>query len=138
MAIVLPQGIFNNRNDQYIRDFIIRRARILGVIGLHESSFKPHTGTKTSILLLRKFKSLEDSKLDFPIFFAVSKVPFKDESGQYIFLRDKVGNFQRDQNNDPIYRSDLFQIAEDFIKWGKNRVQENKDSYLDFVLDEGE
>jgi len=56
LAIVLPQGIFNNTNDKHIREFIMKRARILAVIGLHGNSFKPHTGTKTSLLFLKKWK----------------------------------------------------------------------------------
>jgi type I restriction enzyme M protein len=49
MAIVLPQGRLNNTTDKYIRDFIAEHARILAVVGLHGNTFKPHTGTKTSI-----------------------------------------------------------------------------------------
>lgn len=33
MAIVLPQGLFNNVSDQYVRTFIDKRARILAVVG---------------------------------------------------------------------------------------------------------
>ena len=55
MAIVLPQGRFNNTSDKYIRDFIAERGRILAVIGLHGNSFKPHTGTKTSVLFVQKW-----------------------------------------------------------------------------------
>ena len=47
MAIVLPQGRFNNATDQEIRRFIADRCRILAVIGLDGNTFKPHTGTKT-------------------------------------------------------------------------------------------
>ena len=35
MAIVLPQGRFNNASDKYIRDYIAERCRILAVVGLH-------------------------------------------------------------------------------------------------------
>ena len=55
MAIVLPQGRFNNTSDRYIRDFIAERARILAVVGLHSNTFKPHTGTKTSVLFAQKW-----------------------------------------------------------------------------------
>jgi len=44
MAIVLPQGRFNNSSDKNIRDFIAERCRILAVVGLHQNTFKPHTG----------------------------------------------------------------------------------------------
>jgi type I restriction enzyme M protein len=54
MAIVLPQGNFNNVGAEYIRREIMRRARILAVVGLHVNTFKPHTGTKTSVLFLQK------------------------------------------------------------------------------------
>ena len=50
MAIVLPQGRFNNSSDQRVREFIMERCRILAVVGLHPNSFKPHTGTKTSVV----------------------------------------------------------------------------------------
>ena len=39
MAIVLPQGRFNNSSDKYIREFIASKARILAVVGLHGNVF---------------------------------------------------------------------------------------------------
>ena len=53
MAIVLPQGRLNNTSDKTIRDFIADHARILAVVGLHGNTFKPHTGTKTSVVFLQ-------------------------------------------------------------------------------------
>ena len=49
IAIVLPQGVLNNTNMQYVRQFLFDKARILAVVGLHGNTFKPHTGTKTSV-----------------------------------------------------------------------------------------
>jgi len=63
MAIVLPQGLLNNKNAEYIRRFIIEEARILAVVGLHGNTFKPHTGTKTSVLFLRKYTEEEKQKI---------------------------------------------------------------------------
>lgn len=54
MAVVLPQGRFNNSSDKFIRDYIAERSRILAVVGLHGNVFKPHTGTKTSVLFVQK------------------------------------------------------------------------------------
>lgn len=86
MAIVLPQGRFNNSSDKYIREFIAQKARILAVVGLHGNVFKPHTGTKTSVLFLQKW----DDKLcpkceDYNIFFATMNEPSKDNSGEKIY-----------------------------------------------------
>lgn len=90
MAIVLPQGRFNNSSDKQIRDFIAEHCRILGVVGLHGNVFKPHTGTKTSVLLVQKWDDkLCPKKDDYPIFFATMQEPSKDNSGEKIFVRKK-------------------------------------------------
>jgi type I restriction enzyme M protein len=97
MAIVLPQGRFNNTSDKPIRDFIAQHARILAVVGLHGNTFKPHTGTKTSILFLQKWNENPDAgplcprREDYPIFFATSQAGGKDTSGEYIYLSDNKG-----------------------------------------------
>jgi Type I restriction-modification system methyltransferase subunit len=54
-AIVLPQGKFNNSSFAFIREWILRKARLLAVVGLHNNSFKPHTSTKTSVLVIQKY-----------------------------------------------------------------------------------
>jgi type I restriction enzyme M protein len=54
-AIVLPQGKFNNSSLAFIREWILRKARLLAVVGLHGNSFKPHTGVKTSVLFVQKY-----------------------------------------------------------------------------------
>ena len=90
MAIVLPQGRFNNSSDKQIREFIAERCRILGVVGLHGNVFKPHTGTKTSVLLVQKWNDKLCPKVDdYPIFFATMQEPSKDSSGDKIYIRKK-------------------------------------------------
>lgn len=94
MAIVLPQGRFNNSSDRYIRDYIAERCRILAVVGLHGNVFKPHTGTKTSVLFVQKWDDeLCPKREDYPIFFATMQEPSKDNSGEKIFVRK--GDFQQ-------------------------------------------
>ncbi len=116
MAIVLPQGRFNNISDKPIRDFIALRARILGVVSLHGNSFKPHTGTKTSILFLQKWNDKpENGPLcprcnDYPIFFATSKNGGKDSSGEYIYLSDNKGRRLYDLHGHPMVDHDLFNL----------------------------
>ena len=133
MAIVLPQGRFNNISDKYIREFILDRARILAVVGLHKNTFKPHTGTKTSILFLQKWNNDPQSgplcpkKDNYPIFCAVSEHGGKNNSGNYIYLKNKSGQYKMDKNGHLIVQHDLHchkgelsdGIAEAFIKWAK-------------------
>ncbi|SDL83407.1 type I restriction enzyme M protein [Salinimicrobium catena] len=90
MAVVLPQGRFNNGTDKNIREFIAEHCRILAVVGLHGNVFKPHTGTKTSVLFVQKWDDKLCPKVeDYPIFFATMKEPSKDNSGEKIFVRKK-------------------------------------------------
>ena len=134
MAIVLPQGRFNNTSEKYIRDFIAEHARILAVVGLHTNTFKPHTGTKTSVLFLQKWNEDPDDKSycpkvkDYSIFFAVSEKGGKDNSGDYIFLENSKGQYKLDENGHLIVDHDLHNhngelpdgIAETFIEWAKS------------------
>jgi type I restriction enzyme M protein len=122
MAIVLPQGVFNNTNDDYIRKFIIERVRILAVVSLGGNTFKPHTGTKTSILFVQKW----DEKLcphveDYPIFFASSQSSGKDNSGEYVFLKDKDGSVMLDNHGHPKIQHDLDEIADQFVSFAKKQ-----------------
>src|SRR4030042_1548131 len=87
MAIVLPQGVYNNTNMEWLREWLFEKARILAVVGLEGNTFKlpapaKGTGTKTSVLFLQKWKKEEDPLEDYPIFMAVSKKSGKDNSGE--------------------------------------------------------
>jgi len=117
MAIVLPQGIFNNTNAEYVRQFLFNKARILAVVGLHGNTFKPHTGVKTSVLFLQKWGENEKPLADYPIFMAVSKKGGKDNSGDYIYKKDKDGNVMYDLKGKKIIDHDLDDIAEEFIEF---------------------
>ncbi len=128
MAVVLPQGRFNNSSDKYIRDFIAERCRILAVVGLHGNVFKPHTGTKTSVLFVQKWdEELCPKKDDYPIFFATMQKPSKDNSGEKIYVKDENGEIKLDSHSHFIVDHDLYNhdgmtqdgIAEAFIEFAK-------------------
>lgn len=148
MAIVLPQGRFNNASDKYIRDFIAERCRILAVVGLHGNVFKPHTGTKTSVLFVQKWggvvidpetgKEVIDERTgkpmeacpkreNYPIFFATMQKQSKDNSGDKIYVKDNNGEILLDSHSHFIVDHDLYNhdnmtqdgIAEAFIEFAK-------------------
>lgn len=130
MAIVLPQGRFNNASDKYIRDYIAERCRILAVVGLHGNVFKPHTGTKTSVLFVQKWDDkLCPRKEDYPIFFATMKEPSKDNSGEKIYrvVEGDEGAYMLDEHHHLVVKHDLYNhdgltedgIAEAFIEFAK-------------------
>lgn len=122
LAIVLPQGKLNNTNMEYVREWLLEKARILAVIGLHVNTFKPHTGTKTSVVFLQKWGGeVGKPQKDYPIFMAVSKKPGKDNSGEYVYKKDNKGNFILDDKGRRILDHDLDEIAEVFVKFAKEQ-----------------
>lgn len=115
LALVLPQGVFNNTSEEYVREFIMEQARILAVVGVEGNSFKPHTWTKTSVIFLQKWDEKTNPRTtNYPIFFATSKIPFKDTSGDYVYINDESRNVEN-------LRSDLLHIAEAFEVWWKEQ-----------------
>jgi len=125
MAIVLPQGRLNNISDERIRRFIAEHCRILAVVGLHGNTFKPHTGTKTSVLFLQKWNDdptqgdLCPKVENYPIFFATSQRGGKDNSGKYIYKKDANGELLLDSHNHLIVEHDLDEIATAFVLFAK-------------------
>lgn len=130
MAIVLPQSRFNNSGDKYVRDFILERCRLLAVIGLHAYVFKPHTTTKTSVLIVQKWttpdcgypdicpkpKPNEDGIIDYPIFFATMQEPSKDNSGKKIYVEEtylKWTNYSYVTERHFYRSSDGMEVSED-------------------------
>ena len=133
MAIVLPQGRFNNASDKRVREFIMDRCRILGVVGLHPNSFKPHTGTKTSVLFVQKWNDdpasgpLCPMAEDYDIFFATQRVESVNNRGRKVYMRKPDGSLKRDAHGHFIVAHDLFNheglteegIAEAFVEFAK-------------------
>ena len=133
MAVVLPQGRFNNSSDKSLREFIGDAGRILAVVGLHGNVFKPHTGTKTSVLFMQKWNDNPDDGplcprvADYPIFFATMREPSKDNSGDKIYREGPDGLPLLDSHGHLIVKHDLFNhdglthdgIAEAFLEFAK-------------------
>ena len=132
MAIVLPQGRFNNSSDKALREYIADRCRILAVVGLHGNVFKPHTGAKTSVLFVQKWDDTLCPRVDdYNIFFATMQEPSKDNSGDKIYrntTNEKGENVPLlDAHGHLIVKHDLFNhdgltndgIAEAFAEFAK-------------------
>jgi type I restriction enzyme M protein len=133
MAVVLPQGRFNNASDKDIREYLADKCRLLAVVGLHGNVFKPHTGTKTSVLFVQKWN--DDPKAgalcpradDYPIFFATMREPSKNNSGDKIYVMGEDGQAVLDAHDHLIVKHDLFNhdgktqdgIAEAFQEFAK-------------------
>lgn len=100
MAIVLPDGIFGNESESYVRNWILKNAKIVAVIDVPLETFLPNTGTKTSILVLQK---LPKTKIpdNYPIFLASAEYCGHDRRGK------------------EIEQDDIIEVAGEFHKWKK-------------------
>ncbi|MEI6532984.1 MAG: N-6 DNA methylase [Candidatus Roizmanbacteria bacterium] len=127
MAIVLPQGRFNNTSDEKIRNFVMERARLIAVVGLDGNTFKPHTGTKTSVLFIQKWNEDTNSQNynpkvdDYEVFMAVSECSGKDNSGVELYETNEKGERKLDEHNHLIQKHDLKEIAEAFEGWAREQ-----------------
>ena len=132
MAIILPQGRFNNSSDKALREYIADRCRILAGVGLHGNGFKPHTGTKTSVLFVQKWDDELCPRVeDYNIFFATMQEPSKDNSGDKIYRNTTNEEGENvpllDSHGHLIVKHDLFNhddltedgIAEAFAEFAK-------------------
>lgn len=83
MAVVLPDGIFGNPTDGYIREWIKDKAEILAVIDCPHNTFMPHTHTKTSVLILRKWQA--NKQKNYPIMMSVVEKCGHDTRGKELY-----------------------------------------------------
>jgi len=61
LGIVLPEGIFGNKGDGYIWDFLRANGEIIAMVDCPRTAFQPSTDVKTNILFYRKKKALKSS-----------------------------------------------------------------------------
>ena len=112
LAIVLPHNKFAGNAFHFLREWILKKARVLAVIGLGRHTFLPHTHQKASILFLQKnYPSIKISP-DYNIFFAVSERDGKNSKGQFV-LRDS----RLEKDTWDIVDHDFQEIVEDFLEF---------------------
>jgi len=99
MGIVLPDAILGSPGLGYIRQWIIKHAKIIASIDLHADTFQPRNGTQTSVLFLQKksqqeidFEEKSRTMADYNIFMAMAERIGHDKRGNPLFKRDKYGN----------------------------------------------
>ena len=81
LGIVLPHNKFGGASWSYLREWLIKRVRVVAVIGLDRNAFLPHTHQKTSILFgVKRQKTIRQPE-DEPILFTISESSGKDSAG---------------------------------------------------------
>ncbi|MDD5254230.1 MAG: N-6 DNA methylase [Candidatus Nanoarchaeia archaeon] len=114
MAMVLPEGIFGNPSQKFVRDYILSKGKILAIIDCPHDAFMPHTHTKTSILFFEK----GEPKEDYDIF--MGKVVNCGHDSRGTVLYDENGNIKEDF-------SEMIIKYEDYIN---SKLNENKTTFI--------
>ena len=121
MAIVLPNGDLNNITLQYVRQYVMSKCRVLGVVSLPVGTFKSAgANPQSSVLFVQKIEPVELEKLNsagYPIFMAVAEDVGYDlnvKSAPTIYWKKPNGELILDKNEDPIIATDLPKIVELF------------------------
>lgn len=129
-AIVLPQGKFNNSSLAFIREFILHKARLLAVVGLHGNTFKPHTGTKTSVLFIQKHTEDKLAEIEVIKDEIKNTCPNYEEQIQKL-ISDSVNDIDIDEDKLPEEIYNL--LLEEFPEKAEQEFNEdnNKDSNED-------
>jgi type I restriction enzyme M protein len=148
MAIVLPDAILGAPGLAHVREWILRRTRVLASIDLHPDTFQPGNSTQTSLLVLQRKSAKEidletaaKKKLEYNVFLALANHVGHDKRGNRTYVRDAEGNEvlevkkerRREVHNGvPIVREvettykvvddNTEQIASAFREWMKDQV----------------
>lgn len=54
LGIVLPEGLFGNKQEAHLWDFVRSQGEIVGLLDCPRTTFQPGTDTKTNVLFFRK------------------------------------------------------------------------------------
>lgn len=116
MVIVLPKQNLSGANDESteFRKWLLKKVQITAIVDLPREAFQPHTGTKTSLVFLKKVRNIPD---DYKIFMAVSEAVGHDRRGLPLYKKDASGNDLLDDNGNQIIWNDLPQILDQYKKY---------------------
>lgn len=71
LGIILPDSILSNRNTNYVREWLVKQAKICAILSLPIETFSPFgANIKTSVIFLRKWEIGEIRSSNYSIFMA--------------------------------------------------------------------
>jgi len=91
MAIVLPHNKFAVDTWDYARNWLMRKARVLAVVGLGRNTFLPHTHQKASVLFVQRREEGDAPSPEQKVFFAVSERDGKNSKGELVLRAGVAG-----------------------------------------------
>ncbi len=126
MAIVLPRQILSGHDPAVveIRKWMLTRMRILAVVDLPPETFRPYTGTITSLLFAERDSSPPD---DYDIYMAAARYVGHDRRGNPLIQRREDGTPVYDSNFDPQLLDDLPSISSLYETFRRASLEQQTD-----------
>lgn len=122
IAIVLPHNKLGGMSWEYMREWLVRKLRIVSVLGLGRHSFLPHTHQKTGIIFGVKREKSEKKPGTEKILFMVNEREGKDSRGKFILRKGSPDMAPSWDNIDHDFNDivSLFNnyVADNAISWG--------------------
>ncbi|MEO8614831.1 MAG: N-6 DNA methylase [Luteolibacter sp.] len=84
LAIVVPHNKVGALSFAHVREWLMKKSRVISVIGLARETFLPHTHQKTSIIVCQKRRDALSKVTNDPILFQVSTRSGKDAKGKLV------------------------------------------------------
>lgn len=130
MAIVLPNGDFENSSLSYLRNYIKEIADVFAVIKLPQETFIPSgTGVKTSILFLKKKNGEEAIKKVF--FSQITKLGYAgNKNGSLVYKKDGFGNILKNAKGDLRIDEDISNVITSYLKFKTTNVYDDSENYF--------
>lgn len=122
LGIVLPDSILSNPGLKWIREWVLKKSYILASIDQPVETFEPHTGTQTSILILKKKTPEQEKQVEnYEIFMAIPEKVGHDRRGNPLYKTTPEGEIELDSNGEKIIDDHIPLVAEVFKKWIKEK-----------------
>jgi type I restriction enzyme M protein len=126
LTIVLPDSILNNPGLEFIRRWLLRRARLIASVDLPKTTFADSGGVPNpSVILVQRFtkeeiKLAEAGALEaYEVFMAIPRTSGRDKRGNPIYYRNEDGMEILNERQELTVDDQIPAVAVAFAKWRK-------------------
>ena len=132
MAIVLPNGNFENSSLEYIRYFLMKKTKIVAIIKLPQETFIPYgTGVKTSLLFLEKKDETEEKQDDLIFFGKIDKLGYQgNKNGTPLYKKDSYGQIMFDEKGNQILDENFTELLQAYKNYRSGKEQRSVNSFV--------
>ena len=128
MGVVIPDGILNNPGLAFLRNWLLKRSKIIASIDLPKETFARNDGVNNpSVLIVKKFTHEEFLAADkgvvdtsYEVFMCAPKTSGIDKRGNAVYLRHSNGEFIVDEDGARVPDDQISWVSEAYKSWASN------------------